>query len=451
MPDTQYPNKYVKFAAIMRDATIFTLSNGIRVVHQQITTTAIVHCGLVLDIGSRDESFSNQGIAHFWEHMAFKGTRKRKTLDIITGLDSVGGELNAYTDKEKIAFYASVRKEYFERAVDILSDITLHSIFPEKELEKERGVILEEMAMYFDSPDESLQDEFESVVYRNHPMGMNILGREETVKSFRKKDFVTFFRDHLNTRRVVFSCVGNVTRDEVERLAKKYLEGFQTIHLNGRRKKFSSYKPGYQVMNRTVKQAKCAIGRDAYPIHNENRIPLYLLVNILGGPGMNSRLNLSLREKHGLVYSIDAHYIPYSDTGMFAVFFGTEPKQLDKCLNLVKKELERFRDRPLSKPQLAAAKEQIKGQLAMSEENNLSLMLMMGRSVLLYGRVPKLEEIFHTIDSVTALKLQDVAQDIFDEKKLSYLTMMPESAEVRKTESSKTKSPKVGKSGSQKA
>jgi len=409
----------------MRDCTIFTLSNGIRVVYQRITSTAIVHCGLLLDIGSRDENTENQGIAHFWEHMAFKGTRRRKTIDIISSLDSVGGELNAYTDKEKIAFYASVRKEYIERAVDVLSDITFHSTFPERELEKERGVILEEMAMYLDSPDESLQDEFESLVFKNHPMGMNILGREDTIKSFRKKDFLSFFKGHLSPRRVVFSCVGNIPLHEVERLAKKYLEGFRATLVNGRRRKFASYTPREEVLKRSVKQAKCAIGRDAFPIHHENRIPLYLLVNILGGPGMNSRLNLSLREKYGLVYSIDAHYIPYSDTGMFAVFFGTEPKQLDKGINLVKKELEKFCDKPLSKKQLASAKEQIKGQLAMAEENNLSLMLMMGRSVFLYGRVPKLEEIFDKIDNTNALVLQDVAQEMFAPEALSYLTMIP--------------------------
>ena len=409
----------------MRDCTIFTLPNGIRVVHQRVPTTAIVHCGIVLDIGSRDETSENQGIAHFWEHMAFKGTRRRKTLDIISSLDAVGGELNAYTDKEKIAFYASVRSEYFERAVDLLSDITFYSIFPEKELEKERGVILEEMAMYYDSPDEALQDEFEAVVYKNHPMGMNILGSVETVNAFRKKDFVSFFKNHIDTKRIVFSCVGNISLDVVERLAKKYLDGFHAQHANGKRKKITTYKPREEILRRTVKQAKCAIGRDAYPIHHEDRIPLYLLVNILGGPGMNSRLNLSLREKYGFVYSVDAHYIPYSDTGMFAVFFGTEPKQLDKCINLVKKELDKFCQKPLSARQLSAAKEQIKGQLAMSEENNLSLMLMMARSVLLYNRVPKLEEIFEKIDAIKGPRLQSVAEDIFDEKKLTYLTMIP--------------------------
>jgi predicted Zn-dependent peptidase len=410
----------------MKDRTVFRLTNGIRVVHQLIPTTAIVHCGIVLDVGSRDENQDNQGIAHFWEHMAFKGTKKRKTIEIISSLDSVGGELNAYTDKEKIAFYASVRKEYFELAVDVLSDITFHSVFPEKELEKERGVILEEMAMYKDSPDDSLQDEFEAVVYKQHPMGMNILGREETIKAFQKKDFVSFFRNHINTSRVVFSCVGNITLDEVQKLAKKYLERFYNICLNGKRKRFSNYKAQETILRRTVKQAKCAIGRDAYPIKHEDRIPLYMLVNMLGGPGMNSQLNLALREKYGFVYSVEAHYIPYTDTGMFAVFFGTEPKQLDKCISLVKKELFKLADKPLSARKLSAMKEQIKGQLAMSEENNLSLMLMMGRSVLDFGMIPSLEEIFEKIDEARSSKLQDIAQDIFDEKKLTYLTMIPE-------------------------
>lgn len=410
----------------MRNIKIFRLSNGIRVVHQQLATTKIVHCGIILDIGSRDENPENQGIAHFWEHMAFKGTKRRRSFNIINSLDSVGGELNAYTDKEKVVFYASVRDEYFERAVDVLSDITFHSVFPDYQIEKERGVILEEMAMYHDSPDDSLQDEFESIVYQDHPMGMNILGKPETVNSFTKKDFLNFFKDHLGTDKIAFSCVGNISLDEVERVAKRYLEGLVAKKARARRKRFKLYKPREHILKRTVKQAKCAIGRDAYPVINDNRIPLFLLVNILGGPGMNSRLNLALREKYGFVYSIDAHYIPYTDTGMFAVFFGTEPKQLNRCITLVKKELNRFCEKPLTKRQLASAKEQMKGQLAMAEENNLSLMLSMGRSVLDLGRVPTLEEIYHQIDEITSFKLRDVAQEIFNESKMSYLIMEPD-------------------------
>ncbi len=194
----------------MRNCTIFTLSNGIRVVYQHVPSTNIVHCGLFLGIGSRDESTVNQGIAHFWEHMAFKGTKKRTSLDIIKSLDSIGGELNAFTDKEKIVFYASVRDRYFESAVDVLTDITFQSTFPVKELEKESGVILEEMAMYYDSPDDAMQDELEAVVFRNHPMGMNILGNETTVRKFRKSDFVNFFSEHADNRKIVFSCIGNI-------------------------------------------------------------------------------------------------------------------------------------------------------------------------------------------------------------------------------------------------
>lgn len=410
----------------MRNIKIFKLSNGIKVVHQQLDTTKIAHCGIIIDIGSRDENPENQGIAHFWEHMAFKGTERRRAFNIINSLDSVGGELNAYTDKEKVVFYASVRDEYFERAVDVLSDIAFHSVFPEYQIEKERGVILEEMAMYNDSPDDSLQDEFESIVYKDHPMGMNILGRPETVKSLVKRDFLKFFKEQLGTDKIAFSCVGNIPLDEVERISRKYFEGLTKRKANARRKKFRIYKPREQILGRTIKQAKCAIGRDAYPMTNDNRIPLFLLVNMLGGPGMNSRLNLALREKYGFVYSIDAHYIPYTDTGMLAVFFGTEPKQLTRCLSLVRKELDRFCDKPLTKRQLASAKEQIKGQLAMAEENNLGLMLSMGRSVLDLGRVPSLEEIYHQIEETTAFKLRDVAQEMFEEKKLSYLIMQPE-------------------------
>lgn len=409
----------------MKDCTIFTLSNGIRVVHQQITHTKIVHCGLFLGIGSRDETIANQGIAHFWEHMAFKGTRKRSTLDIITSLDSVGGELNAYTDKEKIVFFASVRDEYFERAVDLLSDITFNSTLPEKELEKERGVILEEMSMYLDSPDDSLQDEFETVVYRKHPMGMNILGRQETVSSFTRKDFRDYFDKNLSTDKIVFSLIGNITLADAERMAKRYLEKRSLKKSPVKRKAIHVYKPSEKVLSRPVKQAKCALGRDAYPMKHEDRVALYLLVNMLGGPGMNSRLNLSLREKYGYVYSIDAHYIPYTDTGLFAIFFGTEPKQVDRCIRLVKQELARFRDKKLTTTQLNEAKEQIKGQMAMSEENNLSMMMMMGRSVLDYKRVPTIEEVFANIDKLTSAKLQRVANDMFNENQLSQLIIKP--------------------------
>jgi predicted Zn-dependent peptidase len=395
------------------------------VVHQYIPTTNIVHCGIFLGVGSRDETVKNQGIAHFWEHMAFKGTKKRTSIDIIESLDSIGGELNAFTDKEKIVFYASVRDRYFERAVDVLTDITFKSTFPAKELEKERGVILEEMSMYFDSPDDSLQDELEALIFKNHPLGMNILGNEETVKNFRKRDFVSFFAEHADTRKIVFSVIGNVTLDEVERMARKYFERKPMLKSNAKRKRFQVYSQEEKILQREVKQSRCGIGRDAYPLLHENRIPFYVMSNIIGGPGMNSRLSLSVREKHGLVYSIDANYLAYSDTGMFAIYFGTEPKQVSKCMKLINREMEKLRHRRLSPSELASAKEQIKGQLALSEENNLGLMIMMGRAIIDHDRVPPLKEVFEKIDNVSSLTLQSVANEMFDESKLSYLFMEP--------------------------
>lgn len=408
----------------MKNEFLFTLPNGIRVVYQHVPTTKIVHCGIFLDVGSRDENHANQGIAHFWEHMAFKGTEKRKSFHIISSLDAVGGELNAYTDKEKIVFYASVRDQYTERAIDILSDITFHSVFPQAQIDKERGVILEEMAMYLDTPDDSLQDEFDALLFENHPMGMNILGRQETVSSFMRKDFVSFFKNHVDTSRVVFSCVGNIPPDKIEKLATKYLRVRKSTR-KVVRERAVRYVPREKEVTRPVKQGRCAMGREAYPIYHENRIPFYMLVNMLGGPGMNSRLNIALREKYGFVYSVDAHYVSYTDTGMFVIYFGTEISQLEKCISLVKKELVKLMDAKLSVRQLAAAKEQIKGQLAMSEENNLNQMMMMGRSILNRGYVPSLDEIFGLIDQTNAKKIQQMAQEMFDPAQLSYLKMIP--------------------------
>lgn len=408
----------------MKNEFLFTLPNGIRVVYQHVPNTKIVHCGIFLDVGSRDENPANQGIAHFWEHMAFKGTEKRKSFHIISSLDAVGGELNAYTDKEKIVFYASVRDQYTERAIDILADITFHSVFPQAQIDKERGVILEEMAMYLDTPDDSLQDEFDSLMFENHPMGMNILGRHETVSSFMRKDFISFFRNHVDTSRVVFSCVGNIPVDKIEKLATKYLRVRKSTR-KVVRERAVRYVPREKEITRPVKQGRCAMGREAYPIYHENRIPFYMLVNMLGGPGMNSRLNIALREKYGFVYSVDAHYVSYTDTGMFVIYFGTEIRQLDKCINLVKKELVKLMDTRLSVRQLAGAKEQIKGQLAMSEENNLNQMMMMGRSILNRGYVPSLDEIFGLIDQTDAKKIQQMAREMFDPAQLSYLKMIP--------------------------
>ncbi len=410
----------------MVDYELHTFPNGIRLVHKQVSNTKIVHCGFVLDVGSRDESADEQGLAHFWEHMAFKGTEKRKAFHILNRLDSVGGELNAYTTKEKICFYASVLDHYFEHALELLTDITFHSIFPEKQIEKERKVILEEMAMYYDAPEDAIQDDFDELIFPTHPLGKNILGTGETVKNFKKDNFEAFLAHNLHSERIVFSYVGSLSFNKVLKVAEKYLKDLPAFNAKRKRVQFSNYKPQNLIVPRSLTQAQCAIGRASYSYKDEKRLPFFTLINILGGPGMNSRLNLALREKYGFVYAIDASYQTYIDTGLFAIFFGTEPGQLDRSVKLVLKELRYLRDHILGNMQLHRAKVQLMGQLAMAEENNINLMLMMGKSILDTGKIDSLEYIFDCIRKVSAQELQDIAQEMFREEELSFLTFVPE-------------------------
>ncbi|MCX8491056.1 MAG: pitrilysin family protein [Cyclobacteriaceae bacterium] len=409
----------------MRNYKIHTLSNGIRVVHNQVTSTKIVHCGIMLDIGSRDENLANQGIAHFWEHMAFKGTKKRKSFHILNRLESLGGELNAFTDKEKIMFYASLRDEYFERAVELLADITFDSVFPASQIEKERYVILEEMSMYYDDPEDSLQDEFDSLIFSGHPLGMNILGTKKTVSKFKRADFKSFVKEHLDTSRIIFSSVGNIEMEKVVLLAEKYLSHIPAVASIKRREKFSRYKAKDLVLKREVKQGRCAIGRPAYKVTDEKRSAFYVLTSILGGSGMNSRLNLALREKYGFVYSIGSHFVPFTDTGIFMISFGTEPSQMKKSIELVKGELRKLRNIPLGIKQLASSKEQILGHLAMAEESNISFMMMMARNLLDLKKIVTFEELQDRVKGISALQLQQLANEMFQEDELSCLIMEP--------------------------
>lgn len=410
----------------MVDYNLFTLPNGIRVVHKEVSNTKIVHCGFILDIGSRDEREEQLGIAHFWEHMAFKGTNKRKAFHILNKLDSVGGELNAYTTKEKICFYASALDKHMESAFELLQDITFDSIFPEKQIEKERGVILEEMALYSDNPEDAIQDEFDRVVFKDHPLGKNILGTQNSVGSFRRQDFKDFLKANLNTERVVFACVGQVPLKKIQRLAERHFSHIPTYKAQKDRIPFGDYVPASEVIYRNISQAHCALGTTAYELNNEKRLPFFMLMNILGGPGMNSRLNLALREKYGFVYNVEASYHPFSDTGLFSIFFGTEPSQVGRSHKLVLKELKKLREQPLGSLQLHKAKEQLIGQLAMAEENNTSLMLMMGKSILDLGKIESLERVFERIRSVTSGQLQEIANERLQESSLSHLTFLPQ-------------------------
>ena len=410
----------------MPEFNIFTLKNGIRVVHKEVTYTKVAHCGFILDIGSRDESEELQGLAHFWEHMAFKGTEKRKSIQIINRLEVLGGELNAYTTKEKICFYASLLGVHYEKAMELLKDITFYSVFPQKELEKEKSVILEEMLMYQDAPEDAIQDHFEGLVFNTHPLGYNILGTPDSVKSFKTDTFKKFIKEHLDTSKIVFSSIGNLPFKKVKELAEKHFYDIPASHSSKKRTPFKKYKPSIVAKEKPITQAHCVIGRNAYSIKDNKRIPFFMLTNILGGPGLNSRLNLSLREKYGLVYNIDANYSPFIDTGLLEIYFGTEKKQLDKAIGLALKELKKLKTVPLSTTQLHNSKEQIMGQLAMAEESNISLMQLMGKSILDLGYIDTIEDIFTLIRKITSKELLSLANELFEEDELTFLKYIPQ-------------------------
>ena len=409
----------------MQDHNIITLQNGIRVVHKQIQNSKIAHCGFILDIGSRDESPHQQGLAHFWEHMAFKGTKKRRSFQIINKLDNLGGELNAYTSKEYICFYASVLNDHTEKAFDLLTDITFNSTFPENQIDKERNVILEEMSIFQDAPEDAIQDEFDQLIFSGHPLGNNILGTKESVQSFRQTDFFHFIHQHLSTERLVFSSVSSLPFPKVVRLAKKYLNDISNYKTQKSRKSFENYISKTKLEKKHIMQAHCGIGTVAYNNQNPKRLPFSLLINTLGGPAMNSRLNLALREKYGFVYSIDANYSAFHDVGLMSIFFGTERKQLYKSVDLVLKELQKLVSKPLGSGQLHKAKEQFIGQMAMAEENNISLMLMHGKSLLIHNQIESFEDVVKKIRKVTSDELFEIANEIFDESKLSFLYFIP--------------------------
>ncbi len=404
----------------------YRLKNGIRVVHKQISHSRVGHCGFVLNIGSRDEKESQWGLAHFWEHMAFKGTQKRKAYHILNRLESLGGELNAFTEKEKISFYASFLVEHYEKAIELLTDITFDSIFPQTQIERERHVILEEMAMYQDTPDDALLDEFDALVFSGHPLGHNILGTTESVQSFKREDFNRFIQGNINTDEIVFSSVGNLPFEKVIRLAEKYMQALPAKQAKKKREPFTGYTAREVVKDRHNSQAYCVLGRPAYSIFDSRKLAFLLLNNLLGGPGLNSRLNMALREKLGYVYAVEANFHPYTDTGLFSVSFATEARYLEKSRQIIYKEFKNLREKPLGIRQLRHAKEQLIGQLAIAEESNLSFMLMMGKSLLDMGKVDPLPHVLEAIRKLSADMVQEVAQEMLDEAGLSCLIYLPE-------------------------
>ena len=396
------------------------LKNGIRVIHQDARSD-VGHLGVIINAGSRDEEEGEQGIAHFIEHSIFKGTKRRKAFHVLSRIEDVGGELNAYTTKEETAIYASFLAEYYERASELLSDILFHSVFPEKELEREKEVVMEEINSFKDSPAELIFDEFEELIFDGHPIARNILGTPETLRSFNREKILDFISRNYHTDQIIISSVGNIPFKKLIYITEKYF-GQAPAHIRKRKRaRFGNYTPGERDVVKDTFQTHCVLGNVAFDTHHPQRITMVLLNNLLGGQALNSRLNLSLRERKGMAYNIESGYTPYTDTGIFTVYFGTDKGNLNKALKIVYNEFRDLRGKRLGTVQLSKAKKQLIGQLAIAAENREELMLTIGRSYLIYGKVDPMAEVFRKIEAVSASDILEVANTILDKNRISQL------------------------------
>jgi predicted Zn-dependent peptidase len=406
------------------DYQVHTLSNGIRLLLKH-SPSPITHCGFLWNAGARDEPVYKEGLAHFIEHLLFKETEKRSTSQILNRLELVGADLNAYTTKEYTCIHASFLNQHLERTIDLFEDILFHSTFPEDEMDKERGVILDEIASYLDQPDEAIQDDFEGLLFQNHPMGSNILGTIDTVKAFTGDDIRSFIHQTNNTHQMVFAVFGDYDLKKVIKLGEKYFGGIMVNNNPKTRLKPGANMGSFQSFSRPISQTHCVIGTQAYASSHPDRYGLLLLNNLLGGLGMSSRLNMELREKHGIAYTIESNYTSFTDTGIFSVYFGTDDEKAEKAIRLVNKELKKLRDNKISTLQLQQAKQKFIGQIALAEENRMSLILSMAKSLLDFNRVDSLEQVFEKINAVTAEQLLHISNEIFDTDKLITLMFAP--------------------------
>ena len=398
----------------------YILPNGMRIIHEP-SASKVAYCGFAVDAGTRDELENEQGMAHFVEHLIFKGTAKRKAWHILNRMENVGGDLNAYTNKEETVIYSAFLTEHFGRAFELLVDIVFHSTFPQREIEKETEVIIDEIQSYEDNPSELIFDDFEDLIFRGHPLGRNILGNPEQLKQFRSEDAAAFTAHFYHPNNMVFFVLGNLSFKKVVLMAKKLLADIPATPVHYGRTPPPLYVPEHLVVHKDTHQAHVMIGSRGYNAYDDKRTALYLLNNVLGGPGMNSRLNVSLRERRGLVYNVEANLTSYTDTGVFCIYFGTDPEDADRCIGLVHKELKKLRDSKLSSSQLSAAKKQIIGQIGVAGDNFENNALDMGKTFLHYGKFEGPEEVFKRIEMLTAEHLWDIANEMFDENYLSTL------------------------------
>ncbi len=399
---------------------IIHFPNGLRLVYLH-KDTAVGHFGATILAGSRYEKSNEEGLAHFIEHCIFKGTTKRKVFHILSRLDAVGGELNAYTAKEEIVLYTSFTNPYIDRALELVSDILFHSVFPSKEIEKEKEVVLDEINSYLDAPGERIFDDFEALLFKGHALGGNILGTEETVRGFTREDIVQYVQRYFTASNIVLSYVGSEPLKKVKAKVERYFMNENERSVEHDLGLFVPNNP-FEVREKVANfQTHAIVGGLAPAYNHTDRKGMTLLTNILGGPALNSRLVLSIREKYGYSYNIEANFTPYMDTGFWSIYLGTDQKYLQKSLNLVQKELQLLQQKKMGVLQLNRAKEQLKGQIALSLEGNTGLMLGFGKSVALFNQIDTISEIFKEIDSITAEELQDIANKYFNLQQSSTL------------------------------
>ncbi len=394
--------------------------NDIRLVHRQ-QRGDVAHLGVIIHAGSRDENHDQQGLAHFIEHLIFKGTQKRTNFQVLSRLENVGADLNAFTTKEDTSIYASIQSRYYQRAAELLADIVFHSTFPDKEIEKEKAVVMDEISSYKDNPAEWIHDEFDEIIFKDHPLGRNILGTKEKLKRYSRNDVLGFRDVNYIPSRVVITSVANFPMSKAIAAAEKHFSDVSDSHATFQRQSFSGYTPATVTRKYSRHQAHVVIGNIACNAHDERRYAMALLNNILGGPAMNSRLNIALRERNGIAYNLESNYQPFSDTGLFSIYCGTDEILMSRAIELIHKELYKFRNVSLTTIGLHTAKQQLKGQLAISLESHQNEMLAMGKNMLVYGKIAPVEEIYQKIEKISSANLIELANEVFYTTHLSSL------------------------------
>lgn len=397
-----------------------TFNNGIRLLHIP-AGGPVAHLAVYINAGTRDEDDHQNGLAHFIEHTIFKGTRKRKSYHVLNRLESVGGELNAFTSKEETCIFATFLNEHFLRALDLISDIITQPTFPEKELKKEKDVILDEINSYKDNPSEEIYDVLEENIFQGHALGKNILGNPDDLVRFTRQDVLNFIEKNYTRGNLVICTSGNMDFKKISHQVEKFFEVIPADRPGRNRLVFSSYQPFNLNLSRTTYQTHCMIGNVAFDRRDPRRFPMYLLNNILGGPAMNSRLNLAVRERHGYAYNIESAFLPYTDSGIFSIYLGTDNENLNKSLALIRKEIEKMRTIKLGGLQLSQARKQLIGQIEIANESNLNYLMAAGKAYLHDNRLYEPDEIRRKIEAITTGHILEVAQEIFNPDKLSML------------------------------